>query len=111
MANENERPRAGGRIAVIGGRRAPEIGALLGDLLGAAGGELAHAFRAEAEAARLAPWLPVCFGIGIIFYFTAPAEPSWIAAAASFIALACIVFLSRARPRKSRNLQCSMNFW
>ena len=111
MANENERPRAGGRTATIGGRRVPEIGALVGDLLQAANEQLAGVFRAEAEAARLARWLPVCFGIGIIFYFTAPAEPSWIAAAASFLALACIVFLSRARPRKSRNLQCSINFW
>ena len=111
MASENERPRAGGRTAIIGGRRVPEIGALVGDLLQAANEQLAGAFRAEAEAARLARWLPVCFGIGIIFYFTAPAEPSWIAAAASFLALACIVFLSRARPRKSRNLQCSINFW
>jgi hypothetical protein len=66
MANENERPRAGGRTATIGGRRVPEIGALIGDLLHAAGEQLARAFRAEAEAARLAPWLPVSFGIGII---------------------------------------------
>jgi competence protein ComEC len=98
MANENERPRTGGRAAVIGGRRAPGIGALGGDLLQAAGEQLASAFRAEAEAARLAPWLPVFFGIGIIFYFVAPAEPSSIAAAASFLALAFVVFLSRARP-------------
>jgi competence protein ComEC len=98
MANENERPRAAGRIAVIGGRRVPEIGALVGDWLRAAGEHLARAFRAEAEAARLAPWLPVSFGIGIIFYFTAPAEPSWIAAAASFLAIVLIAFLSRARP-------------
>jgi hypothetical protein len=28
MANENERPPAGGRIAVIGGRRAPDPAAL-----------------------------------------------------------------------------------
>ena len=55
MANENERPRAGGRIAVIGGRRAPEIGALLRNLLHAAGEQMARAFRAEAEAARIAP--------------------------------------------------------
>src|SRR6266851_1724619 len=66
MANENERPRAGGRAIAIGGRRAP--------------------------------WLPVCFGAGIVVYFIAPAEPSWIAAAASFLALAFVVFLSRARP-------------
>jgi hypothetical protein len=55
MANENERPRTTGRAAVIGGRRVPEIGALVGDWLQAAGEHLARAFRAEAEAARLAP--------------------------------------------------------
>jgi hypothetical protein len=87
MANVDERPRAGGRTATIGGRRVPESGALAGDLWQAAGEQLARAFRAEADAARLAPWLPVCFGIGVIFYFTAPAEPSWIAAATSFLAL------------------------
>ncbi len=98
MANENERPRAGGRAVAIGGRRLPEIGTLIGDLWQAAGEQLSRAFRAEAEAARLAPWLPVCFGAGIIVYFIAPAEPSWIAAAASFLALAFVVFLSRSRP-------------
>jgi hypothetical protein len=58
MAYENERPRATGRAAVIGGRPVPEIGALVGDLLHAAGEHLARAFRAEAEAARLAPSIP-----------------------------------------------------
>jgi hypothetical protein len=55
MANENERPRTTGRAPVIGGRRVPEIGALVGDWLQAAGEHLARAFRAEAEVARLAP--------------------------------------------------------
>lgn len=98
MANENERPRTGGRTAAIGGRRAPSFGVLAGDLWQAAGGQFARAFRAEADAARLAPWLPICFGIGIILYFAAPAEPSLIAAAASFLFFALVVFLSRARP-------------
>jgi competence protein ComEC len=98
MAGENERARVGGRAITIGGRRAPEFGALLGDLWQAAGEHLAHAFRAEAEAARLAPWLPVFFGTGIIFYFAAPAEPSLMAATAAFFFFAFVVFLSRARP-------------
>ena len=97
MAND-ERPRSGGRAITIGGRRAPELGALLGDLWHAIGAHLARAFLAEAEAARLAPWLPVFFGGGIIVYFAAPAEPSWIAASVSFLGLAFVVFLSRARP-------------
>jgi hypothetical protein len=59
MANENERPRTGGRAAVIGGRRAPGIGALGDNLLQAAGEQLAGAFCAEAEAARPSGYPPL----------------------------------------------------
>jgi competence protein ComEC len=45
---------------------------------------LAHAFRTEiaAEAApgRLLPWVPIVFGLGVVAYFAAEREPSWIAA-------------------------------
>ncbi len=98
MADENESARAGGRAVAIGDRRGPGIGTQIGDLLRAAGEQLTGVFRAEADAARLAPWLPVFFGIGIIVYFAAPAEPSLIAAVAGFLVLAVVVFLSRARP-------------
>ena len=38
--------------------------------------------RAEAGAGRLLPWIPVAFGAGIAFYFTADREPvAWVTAA------------------------------
>jgi hypothetical protein len=72
-----DRPRAGRRAAVLGTRRAvASLAALIGACLGAAGGWLSGALRTEADAARLAPWLPVAFGIGILIYFTADLNPN-----------------------------------
>lgn len=99
MANENDPPRARGRAAIIGRRRvAIQGGALVGDYWSAAAEQFSRAVQAEVDAARLAPWLPVGFGIGILFYFAAPAEPSLIAAAAAALVLGFIGYLSRARP-------------
>ena len=61
-------------------------------------GWLAEAFRAEADAGRLAPWLAVGFGAGILFYFGAPTEPSIFAAAATVAAFTAIAWVSRERP-------------
>src|SRR6202049_2016261 len=47
-------------------------------------GKLREWIRAEAGAGRLLPWVPVAFGTGIAFYFTADHEPvAWVAAAAA----------------------------
>jgi competence protein ComEC len=49
---------------------------------------------AEAGAGRLLPWVPVAFGVGIAFYFTADHEPvAWVAtvAAAAFCAAAFLL--------------------
>ncbi len=40
---------------------------------------------AELAPGRLAPWLPVAFGLGIVIYFSADREPAWWAA----LSLAC----------------------
>src|SRR6516165_8645290 len=60
---------------------------------------LAHAFRAEiaAEAApgRLLPWAPIAFGFGVVVYFAAEREPSWIAATALAAGAATAAFLMR----------------
>ncbi len=60
---------------------------------------LAHAFRAEiaAEAApgRLLPWAPIAFGFGVVVYFAAEREPSWIAATAVAAGAATAAFLVR----------------
>src|SRR4051812_6607208 len=52
----------------------------------------------DAAAGRLMPWLPIAFGVGIIFYFAADREPNpWIAPSiTAVLALAAIV--ARARP-------------
>jgi competence protein ComEC len=81
------------------GRRAASARATRGgDALEATWGWLAEAFRAEADAGRLAPWLAVGFGAGILLYFGAPTEPSVLAAAATVAAFVAIAWASRERP-------------
>jgi competence protein ComEC len=43
------------------------------------------------------PWLPVAFGLGIVFYFSAPREPLWPATVALACVLAVAAFLARRR--------------
>src|ERR1700688_1803803 len=51
--------------------------------------------RAEAGAGRLLPWVPVAFGTGIAFYFTADREPvAWVTAVTA-AALCLAAFLLR----------------
>jgi competence protein ComEC len=84
---------------VFGTRRAASAWAARGgDALEATWGWLADALRAEADAGRLAPWLAVGFGTGILLYFGAPTEPSIVAAAATIAAFAAIAWVSRERP-------------
>jgi competence protein ComEC len=55
--------------------------------------------RAEAGAGRLLPWIPIAFGSGIAFYFTADREPvAWATAvtAAMFCAAAFLLRRSKA---------------
>ena len=99
MANENERPRAGVRGAVLGGRRAAAwADTLTGGFFPALRHQIDEALRAEADAARLAPWLPVVFGVGILLYFVAPHEPSLIAGSSACFFFALVAFFSRERP-------------
>jgi competence protein ComEC len=50
---------------------------------------------AEAGAGRLLPWVPVAFGVGIAFYFTADHEPvAWVATVAAIV-LCLAAFLLR----------------
>jgi competence protein ComEC len=52
---------------------------------------------AEAGAGRLLPWVPVAFGIGIAFYFTADHEPvAWVAAVTA-IGLCLAAYLARRK--------------
>src|SRR5256714_12602653 len=55
-------------------------------------------FATDTAAGRLLPWLPICFGLGVVLYFTAAREPSlWatLPLAAVFVVAA---FFARARP-------------
>jgi competence protein ComEC len=51
--------------------------------------------RAERGAGRLLPWVPVAFGTGITFYFTADHEPVLGVAVAAAAALCAAAFLFR----------------
>jgi competence protein ComEC len=51
--------------------------------------------RAEAGAGRMLPWVPVAFGTGIAFYFTAAHEPILAVAAVTAIALSVVAVLAR----------------
>ena len=68
-------------------------------------GEFAHwsahglraAIAAETAPGRLVPWMPIAFGLGVVVYFAAEREPSWIAATALAAAAALLAFLVRRR--------------
>jgi competence protein ComEC len=54
--------------------------------------------RAEAGAGRLLPWVPVAFGVGIAFYFTADHEPvAWVTAVAAIVLSAAALLLRRQK--------------
>jgi len=94
-----ERPRAGEGVAAVGRRRViARAGAWAKDWPAAAGNWIGGIGRAETEAARLAPWLPVLFGTGILFYFAAPREPSPAAALCVFCLFSVLAFFCRERP-------------
>jgi competence protein ComEC len=50
---------------------------------------------AEAGAGRLLPWVPIAFGTGIAFYFTADHEPVALVAAATAIGFCLAAYLLR----------------
>ena len=53
---------------------------------------------ADTGPGRLVPWLPIAFGLGIAFYFSAEREPAWWAGLSlMLVACACALAL-RARP-------------
>jgi competence protein ComEC len=66
--------------------------------LGGAREFIARSFATDTAAGRLMPWLPVCFGLGVVFYFTAEHEPAIWAGGTLAVGLAAAVFAARARP-------------
>src|ERR1044072_5631269 len=67
-------------------------------LFGGAREALARWFATDTAAGRLLPWLPVCFGIGIVIYFAAEHEPALWAGPAVAGVLAITTYIARARP-------------
>jgi competence protein ComEC len=94
---ERKRPRAARKAATLAGTDAPEAFSL-----GEAWSALAAKFRAalaeEAEQGRLAPWLAAGFCTGVLVYFLAPNEPSWIAAVLLLVFTCWLAFHLRQRP-------------
>jgi len=65
--------------------------------LGGAREALERWFATDTAAGRLLPWLPVCFGSGIVIYFAAEHEPSVWAGLTLAGVLATITYIARAR--------------
>jgi competence protein ComEC len=66
--------------------------------LGGAREALQRSLAIDTAAGRLLPWLPVCFGLGIVVYFTAEHEPALWAGVTLTGILAVITVIARARP-------------
>ncbi|MDI3471583.1 MAG: DNA internalization-related competence protein ComEC/Rec2 [Pseudolabrys sp.] len=60
--------------------------------------QLSRWLVAEFAPGRLLPWVPVAFGLGVVFYFTADHEPSLWAAGSLLIGCLAVAFATRRRP-------------
>lgn len=99
MTEPNQRPpRPRWRAAVLGAGAEAWSASGWSGLFPFALGRLRAALIAEADAGRLAPWLAVCFGVGVLLYFLAPYEPSWVAACAGFLIASVLAIAARRRP-------------
>jgi competence protein ComEC len=78
-------------------RAAPWLPWRFADALAPVAARLRRLAAEEAEAGRLAPWLTVAFGAGIVLYFTAGREPRLWAALAALVGAGAVVFLARRR--------------
>jgi len=68
-----------------------------GEALHAAAAYLKDCAAVDFGPGRLVPWVPVAFGLGVAFYFTAEHEPSAVAAVLAFAAMAVVAFAARRR--------------
>jgi competence protein ComEC len=59
---------------------------------------LARWFATDTAAGRLMPWLPICFGLGVVLYFTAEHEPVWWVTLGVAAACGLAAALARSRP-------------
>jgi competence protein ComEC len=70
----------------------------VGDALGNARDLLKGWLARDVAAGRLMPWLPICFGFGVVLYFTADREPKLWAVLPLLAVLVVAAFLARSRP-------------
>jgi competence protein ComEC len=94
---ERRTPRERQRAAVLDGIAG---GTIIGpgETLRAALASFRAAVGAEAEQGRLAPWLAASFCAGVLLYFVAAHEPSWIAAVLFLAGISALAFHLRERP-------------
>src|ERR1044072_2665373 len=99
-----ERGRTGGRSAARPkAATAPARGATpwlpwrLAEAFALWAGQLRAWARAETGAGRLAPWLTVAFGLGIVLYFAATREPQLWAGGSLLLAASVAAFVVRHR--------------
>ncbi|WP_298259345.1 ComEC/Rec2 family competence protein [Bradyrhizobium sp.] len=96
-----ERGRTPGRVRGIADTWPPRGGVQTGGLAAGSGiwpgifDKLREWVRAEADAGRLLPWVPVAFGTGIAFYFAAAHEPVLPVAVVAAAGLGGAAFLLR----------------
>jgi competence protein ComEC len=96
--NEPERKRARPARKAVAIAWTDAVGASgRGEFLSAIAAKFRSAFAEEAEQGRLAPWLAAGFCAGVLLYFAAPSEPSWVAACVFFVAAAWLSFGLRER--------------
>jgi competence protein ComEC len=97
----SERPRVRAWAAGINGTRR-RAGFAMPDGLAAAAERwrrlIAKGLVAEVAPGRLAPWLPVAFGFGIVLYFNADREPAVWAASGLAVIMIVVAVLARRRP-------------
>lgn len=92
---ERKRPRAARGAAALAGTGAmPRFG--FAEMSRAFSAWLRAALAEEAEQGRLAPWLAAGFCGGVLLYFLAPHEPSWLAA----LAAVCVSGIAAYRLRE-----------
>ena len=68
--------------------------------LGGARDVISRWLATDTAAGRLLPWLPICFGSGVVLYFTAAREPSLWAALPLAGVFVIAAFLARKSPEK-----------
>ena len=93
---ERKRPRAARKAAALAGFGAFDA-AGFGEAFRLFAAKARGAFAEEAEQGRLAPWLAAGFCAGVLLYFLAPNEPSWIASSLFFAACGGLTFSLRER--------------